>query len=62
LTLADVLRVKPFVIRYEEGLTLETSAYQIFHGGNSTFIKSFDKNKFSYFILSPTQHHRFLGN
>ena len=28
-----------------EGLTLETSAFLIFHGGNSTFINSFDKTK-----------------
>ena len=27
----------------DEGLTLKTSAFQIFHGGNSTFINSFDK-------------------
>ena len=26
---------------------LETSAFQIFHGGNSTFISLFDKTKFS---------------
>ena len=32
-------------IRYDEGLTLETSAFQVFHGGNSTFINSFDKTK-----------------
>ena len=31
----------------DEGLTLETSAFQIFHGGNSTFINSSDKTKFS---------------
>ena len=33
-------------IRSDEGLTLETSAFQIFHGGNFTFINSFDKTKF----------------
>ena len=33
-------------IRSDEGLTLETSAFEIFHGGNSTFINSFDKTKF----------------
>ena len=33
-------------LRSDEGLTLETSAFQIFHGGNSTFINSFDKTKF----------------
>ena len=30
----------------DEGLTLEMSALQIFHGGNSTFNNSFDKAKF----------------
>ena len=30
----------------DEGLTLETSAFLIFHGGNSTFINLFDKTKF----------------
>ena len=35
----------------DEGLTLETSALQIFHGGNSTL----DKTKFSCFTLQPTQ-------
>ena len=33
-------------IRSDKGLTLETPAFQIFHGGNSTFINSFDKTKF----------------
>ena len=28
----------------DEGLTLEKSAFQIFHGGNSTFTNSSDKN------------------
>ena len=31
----------------DEGLMLETSAFQIFPTGNSTFINSFDKTKFS---------------
>ena len=35
-------------IRSDEGLTLETSAFQIFHGGNFTFINSFDKTKVLY--------------
>ena len=30
----------------DEGLTLETSAFQIFHGGYSTFINSFDKRNY----------------
>ena len=34
--------------RSDEGLTLETSAFQIFHGGNSTFINSSDKTKFFF--------------
>ena len=29
----------------DKGLTLETSAFQIFHGCNSYFINSFDKTK-----------------
>ena len=33
--------------RSEEGLTLETSAFQIVHGGNSTFINTFDKTQIS---------------
>ena len=31
----------PIVRANEEGLTLEASAFQMFHGGNSTFINSF---------------------
>ena len=42
-------------MRSDEGLTLETLAFQIFHGGNSTFINSFDKTKFLCFTLPPTQ-------
>ena len=42
-------------MRSEEGLTLETSALQIFHGGNSTFINSFDKTKFLCFTVPRTQ-------
>ena len=38
-------------IRSDEGLTLETSTSQIFHGGSSTFINSFVKTKFSCFNL-----------
>lgn len=30
------------IIRSDEGLILETSAIQIFHGGNSTFINNFE--------------------
>ena len=42
----SVTKEEMFVIRSDEGLMLETSAFQIFHGGNSTFINSFDKTKF----------------
>ena len=38
----------------------ETSAFQIFHGGNSTFINSFAKTQFLCFTLPPTQHHSFF--
>ena len=34
------------------GLMLETSAFKIFHGGNSAFINSFQKIKFLFY--SPT--------
>ena len=33
-------------LKVDEGLTLETSAFQIVHGGNSTFINTFDKPNF----------------
>ena len=46
-----------------EGLGLEMSASQIFHGANSTFICSWKKNnKFSCFNLPQTQHHGFFTN
>ena len=40
------------IIRSDEGLTLETSAFQVFHAGNSTLINSFDKTRFLFH--SPT--------
>jgi len=49
-------------IPFDEGLTLETSAFQIFQGGNSTFIKPFDKTRLSCLTLPPTQHHSFFKN
>ena len=36
----------------DEGLTLETSAFQIFHGGNFTF----DKTKFLLFTAQLVEH------
>ena len=44
------------------GLTIGRSAFQIFHGGNSAFINSSDKTKFSCFTLPPAQHHSFFRN
>ena len=41
-----------FSFRSDDALMLETSAFQIFHGGNLTFINSFDKTKFSFERLS----------
>ena len=35
------------IIHSDEGLTLETSAFQIFLGGSSTFANTFVKTKFS---------------
>ena len=40
-------------LRCDEGLTLETSAFQNFQSGNSTFINLFDKTKFLF--LSSTE-------
>ena len=42
-----------FSLRSDEGLTLVTSAFQIFHGGNSTFINSLDETKFLHSQLRP---------
>ena len=41
-------------------LLLETSAFKTFHGGNSTFINSFDKTKFLFSSFPQTQHHSFF--
>ena len=35
--------IPPWKFYLDEGLTFETSAFQDFHGGNSTFIDWFDK-------------------
>ena len=40
-----------------EGLTLETSAFQISHVGNWTFFNSLDKTKFLYLLLFDKQMH-----
>ena len=37
------------IISCEEGLSLEMSAFQIFHSGNSTFISLFNKTKFLWY-------------
>ena len=39
------------IIGFDEGLTHKTSAFQIFYRGDSSFINSFDKTKFSRFKL-----------
>ena len=39
-------------IRSDERLTLETSVFLNSHGGNSTFINSFDKTKFLFDSLT----------
>ena len=44
------------------GLAVEKLAFQIFHGGYSTFLNSFDKTEFSSFTLPPIQHHSFFKN
>jgi len=49
-------------IRSGEELTLKKAAFQIFHGGNSSFINSFDKTKLSCLILPPKQHHSLFRN
>jgi len=36
------------------GLMLERSAFKIFHGGNSTFINSFQKIKFLFYSTTDT--------
>ena len=33
---------------------IETSVFQIFHGGNLTFVNLFDKTEFSTFLLAYT--------
>ena len=35
-------------VRSDKRLTRETSAFQIFHRGNSTFVNSFHKTKFVF--------------
>ena len=39
---------KPFVIYSNEGLTIETSAFLIFHAFNLTFVNWLDKTKFLF--------------
>ena len=57
---ADVSSVSPLSQGTGWGLTHETSVVQIFYGVTSSIITSFDKTKFSRFILQPTQHLDFL--
>ena len=41
-TLIKINNIQNSFIRSDEGLTLETLAFQAFQGGNSTFINSFE--------------------
>ena len=50
-----------FSVRSDEGLTLVTSAFQIFHGGNSTFVISFDKTKFLDGEIRPQRCYSLSG-
>ena len=47
-----MFRALALTLRCDGGLALETSAFEIIHGGNSTFINSFDKTQF--LCHSPT--------
>ena len=52
-----------FIKRVDEDLiTPWRMRKELFHGGNSTFIHSFRKTKFSCFTLPPTQHHSSFRN
>ena len=42
-------------MRMTEGLTLETSAFQIFYGANLTFISSFNKTTEIFIFHFPTE-------
>ena len=44
---------RALALRHNEGFTLETSAFQIFRGGNSTFMNSFDEIQFLFY--NPTE-------
>ena len=49
----QALALRQGKFRSDEGLMLETSAFQMFHGGNSPFMNSFDKNKFTVTNNTP---------
>ena len=46
------LTTPKYSIRSDERLTIETSVFLNSHGGNSTFINSFDKTKFLFDSLT----------
>ena len=50
------------MIRSDEGLTLETSAFRISVRWQIYIINSVDKTKFLYTTSPPTQHHSFFRN
>ena len=43
-----MFRALALTLRCDGWLALETPAFEIFNGGNSTFINSFDKTKFLF--------------
>ena len=49
-----------FIKRVDRGEITTVKDLESFHGGNFTFINSFDKTKFLFWSLPPTQHHSFL--
>ena len=51
-----------FRIRFDEGLTLETSAFKSLLRWPIYIINSVDKTNYYLVILPPTQHHSFLRN
>ena len=55
-------KLNQHMIRSDEGLTLETSAFRISVRWPIYIINSVDKTKFLYTTSPPTQHHSFFRN
>ena len=58
----DLGDIEGDMIRSDEGLTLETSAFRISVRWPIYIINSVDKTKFLYTTSPPTQHHSFFRN